>query len=278
MKVTEEQVGPDKAAKWLEGNTDNRPLSQVRVNRYAADMKAGLWLLIHQPVAFDSEGRILDGQHRLWAVVESGVTVPLMVARDADPDTFTLIDQQKPRSASDSLAIAGYEQAYNLPGMLKIVRLYDEFRDEAWTTARAQITNDDALILAQKAGQAAVDAVTLARSIRQVSRTGPLPAYGAAIYLIHRETGLTGQDQNTMFWDPYATGVGLGHGDPRLALKRTIDRIYVARQGAGPALTRPFLGLMLKAWNAHANGKSVQVLSFKESERVPDVSRRRRKH
>lgn len=274
IHTTEEVVTPELATKWLEGNTDNRPISDTRVTRYATDMAAGQWLLTHQAIAFTDSGRILDGQHRLWAIIQAGTPVTLMVSRGCDPATFTVIDLNKTRSQSDALAIAGIAESYRLPGLLKIVRLYDEHRNDLWDNRNSWISNEEAVAMAQKVGQPAIDAALVAREIRRVARAGPLPAYGAATYLIARESGITPEQQKTMFWEPYATGVGLGKGDPRLALKRTVDRNYVGKAGSSPHITRPYLGSMLKAWNAFASGKDVQVLAFRSGENMPSVNKR----
>jgi hypothetical protein len=49
-------VSPDLAAKWLEHNTRNRKLRQSVVNKYAADMREGRWLLTGDAIAFDKNG------------------------------------------------------------------------------------------------------------------------------------------------------------------------------------------------------------------------------
>jgi len=275
MKFTVETITPDLAAKWLDGNVRNRPIRWGKVALFSRIIRSGEWMLTHQGVAFADDGRLLDGQHRLLAIIDTGVTVEMVVARDCDPATFKAIDTDiSVRVGSDILSIAGYEQHGNLPGAIKAIRLYDEHRDEAWSTARARLSNDEILVYAEKGGQPLVDAVTLARHVRTVARTGPYPSYGTAIYLIHRDGGVSPALQDQLFWGPYATGVGLGAGDPRLALKRTVDRNYVGARGTGGLPnTRHFLGLMLKAWNAYATGKPVQVLSYKDAEPMPDVKR-----
>ena len=278
LHVVEEQVTPAKAASWIEGNTDNRPLSDRRIKQYAADMTAGKWRLTHQPIALTDDGRLLDGQHRLWAIVESEQTVPMMVARNCDPETFAVIDGGKLRSGSDTLAVAGWDMHNEIPGLLRMLKLYDEFRDEGWSNHNAKIPNDEIVAAAEKAGPVAVDATRLAVAIRGRAETGPQPTYSTAIYLIHRETGLTPAEQWDMFWENYATGVDLSAGDPRLSMKRSIMRLYLPKAGSTPMQNRVFLGLLLKGWNLFAKGKSSQVLSFKEGEHMPDVVTPRKRH
>ena len=101
------QVTPEMAAKWLEGNVLNRPLKQAHVERLAREMKAGRWRLTHQGIAFDVTGCLIDGQHRLWAVVESGVTVPMRVFYNEPAGNLYAVDNGERRTNLDILNLTG---------------------------------------------------------------------------------------------------------------------------------------------------------------------------
>jgi hypothetical protein len=104
MEIKEALITPATAAKWLEiGNVNNRAVRDRTVERYARDMKAGLWRLTHQGIAFGPNNELLDGQHRLWAIVESDVPIRMMVARGVNLDAQTVIDDNLPRSAGDAI-------------------------------------------------------------------------------------------------------------------------------------------------------------------------------
>jgi hypothetical protein len=105
MEIKETLVTPATAVKWLEGNTHNRAVRDQTVQRYSRDMKAGRWRLTHQGIAFGPDGKLLDGQHRLWAIVEADTAVKLMVARGVPDDVQAVIDDNLPRSAGDALKL-----------------------------------------------------------------------------------------------------------------------------------------------------------------------------
>ena len=115
MKTETVLVTPPMAREWLKQNTDNRRLRQSHVDALRGAWDRGEWRLIHAGVAFAVGGRLLDGQHRLTMIagLPDGNSVPMNVTHDADPASFTVIDQGKTRSASDvfnvtqSLAAAG---------------------------------------------------------------------------------------------------------------------------------------------------------------------------
>lgn len=102
-------VTPEIAAHWLAANTYNRPLRKSLVIDYARQMKAGEWLVTHQQIAFTgnltSPGRLIDGQHRLSAVIQSGASVRMSVAFGVEEKTFAVTDRGASRSAGDCAEI-----------------------------------------------------------------------------------------------------------------------------------------------------------------------------
>jgi hypothetical protein len=53
------------------------PLSKRTVRDFAEAMRRGDWRLTHQGIAFDASGALVDGQHRLAAIVEADVPVEI---------------------------------------------------------------------------------------------------------------------------------------------------------------------------------------------------------
>lgn len=96
-------VTPSQAQQWLSHNQENRYLSPIGVKRYAEQMRRGQWQLTHQGIAIDSEGNLLDGQHRLAAIVESGCTIKMMVTQNVPRETFMYVDNGKKRAAAQLL-------------------------------------------------------------------------------------------------------------------------------------------------------------------------------
>lgn len=68
-------VTPAIAENMLLKNIGNRKLRPDTVSRYSKSMKTGNWKSTHQGIAIDEFGNIIDGQHRLAAVVKSGTTI-----------------------------------------------------------------------------------------------------------------------------------------------------------------------------------------------------------
>jgi len=100
-------ITPDLAGKWLEGNTHNRPLTQAVAERFARDIQANRWRLTHQGIAFDKSGVLIDGQHRLWAVVLSGITVPMRVFFNEPLENMEAVDTGTIRTNLHVLDLTG---------------------------------------------------------------------------------------------------------------------------------------------------------------------------
>lgn len=100
-------ITPVIAAAWLGKNKRNRVLSQPRVSLYAREMRRGNWLDHHQGIAFYEDGTLADGQHRLAAIVESGKTIKMIVARGVSEDSGLMIDGHQQRKMHQAIKISG---------------------------------------------------------------------------------------------------------------------------------------------------------------------------
>lgn len=105
IKFVLTQITPYMASQMLEKNEGNRKLNQTVVRIYAADMKAKKWRLTHQAIAIDEDGKIIDGQHRLYAIIASDELVTMYVAEyQSQHSVLSLpIDLHKKRSQVDVL-------------------------------------------------------------------------------------------------------------------------------------------------------------------------------
>jgi hypothetical protein len=102
MITTLMTVTPTMAASWLAAfNTSNRTVRRRWVDTLATIIKEDKWHVTHQGIAFNCDGTLLDGQHRLMAIVAAGIPVQMMVTRNVDKEAMYAIDQGKTRSVPD---------------------------------------------------------------------------------------------------------------------------------------------------------------------------------
>ncbi|WP_257264502.1 ParB/RepB/Spo0J family partition protein [Endozoicomonas sp. ONNA2] len=97
---------PEMAENILEErNGRNRKISKELVRRISRDIKNDRWIFNGQPIIFDDEGHLIDGQHRLTAIARSGKAVEtLVVSGIEDKKAFHTIDHGKPRTFGCNLS------------------------------------------------------------------------------------------------------------------------------------------------------------------------------
>jgi hypothetical protein len=103
MKFEIMSVTPEMAAKWLGKNEGNRKLREHRAAYLARAIDEGKFKLTHQAIAITRKGRLIDGQHRLRAIILANTAAPLVVATDVPDDTFAVLDAGLPRTMAERL-------------------------------------------------------------------------------------------------------------------------------------------------------------------------------
>ena len=104
IEVFEENITPQIAQYILiHHNKDNRKITNSQVNKLAKSIRTDGWLKDGQPLTFNKEGNITEGQHRLHAIISEVVTVPIIVVLGVDLDCFTNVAPPKPRKPEDEI-------------------------------------------------------------------------------------------------------------------------------------------------------------------------------
>lgn len=109
ISVKMELITPEIATEYLTHNKNNRRMKDGAIRKYCADMENGRWIYNGDVIRFDTNGDLRDGQHRLTAIVRTGVAQPYVVIRGLAPETFKTMDTGVPRSFGDKLKEKGIE-------------------------------------------------------------------------------------------------------------------------------------------------------------------------
>ncbi len=113
--IEEITVTPKMAFRWLEeyneldpGKRINRKLSPDTIAAYARDMVNGRWQESNDAICFDTNGHLINGQHRLNAICLADVSVKMIVRRGVSKKAQEAMDQGRPRKIPDVLYMRGY--------------------------------------------------------------------------------------------------------------------------------------------------------------------------
>src|SRR5210317_1084195 len=96
-------IDPSDAKSLLEKNTNNRKLRETVVDYYANEMINGNWIDNGDPIRIARSGRLLNGQHRLSALVKAGVTLPFHFLSNLSEESFEQMDNGAKRTLNDNL-------------------------------------------------------------------------------------------------------------------------------------------------------------------------------
>lgn len=251
-------LSPEDAMHMLESNASNRPLNDQHVRRIARQIAEGKWRFNGDTIKISTGNDILDGQHRLWAIIEAKVPVETIVVRGIEPDAFATIDTlRKPRSGADVLALLGAtHHRVVISTALQWLTRWQRKCLEEYRTPKNRIENSDV-------EQAFTDNPGMARAAEAASKLRGLanPGLIAFFYFIltNRNPDLAERMMHTL---EHPAGVGVNDPFFRLRGYFTSDK---ARKD--PLTT---IALMIKAANAAHRGGEIRVLSWRTQGSFPE--------
>lgn len=270
MRSKVQTITPKKATELLEANTSNRPLSRATVRAFAGAMQRGEWVVTHQGIAFDTKGVLVDGQHRLAAIIEADTPVDLTVFTDVEEGTFDVLDTGKKRNAADVLAVEGEVSAPRLAAMVRAVWLFENRPGLNWSGGAAAVTNHQVvqtLAAHPKIRDLVPVAIRISKAIGMVES-----AAGAASYLVEQANKRANLDP---WYEGIIEGTQLERNDPRLLLRRSM--LAMSRKTTGVSHrrdTRQQVALYIKAFNAWATGEEISGgLRFTTREEMPKIEK-----
>jgi hypothetical protein len=251
VTATVETIGPDEAKALLGLNTHNRHIRADRVHTMARDMNHGKWVLNGETIKV-GETKLVDGQHRLLSVIESGASVPMLVIRGLPDDAQDTVDIGTKRQLSDVLALAGEENAHNLAAAIRLSWYLDNFNHPKPFSVNPSTQELSAWF---ESNPAIRQSVNWGRRAGQSVVRYP-PSIGAALhYLMARFDHQQAGD----FWDALIDGTEKP-GSPIYALREALlrdlaepHRMHVIHRTA----------LTIKAWNLARDFKTIQHLGYR---------------
>ncbi len=205
-----ELVTPEMAARYLATMRENRAIKKLHVDMLAREMKAGRWRESFQGIAFDGQNRLTDGQHRLAAIVKSGISVWSLVFRYVDESTLPITDQGIMRSYADVLHLMfGTVNQARVSALVRVCH-----RLELYPSLEAKPSNEALMVTLEK-----YEATIQEYNKYHSQRGYPMTIWGALCWA--RSADPTKVDA---FVHKLSTLQDCGEGDPALALRGYFDR------------------------------------------------------
>lgn len=221
MRVQIENVTPTKARQLLLGSEQyQRNVSNAQVAHLARQMLDGKWMLNGETVVVSENNQVLDGQHRLLAVIETGLTVQMMIVYGASQDCFHTLDTGKSRNPGNTMHIAGVKNANNVAALIGFRWKYlkAESRNGSLNMWERP-THGELVEYAKNNAQLVQNAVACSQRIRKVLRGINASTIGGS-YVVFSEK--TNEEKCKEFFDSLATGKNLDENSSVLTLRNKL--------------------------------------------------------
>ena len=265
MKVSIENIDPKRAEELLALNHNNRNLRPMLVTRYAKSMQRGQWDSTGEPFQVSRTGRLLNGQHRAAAIIESGIPMKdAVVVTELDDAVFTNIDTGMTRRPSDALKAVGATNAAQMGSTVKLLIGLELDLQLTNTHEMSLITREDLVTWYTPRRSELEAALTNARKLT-AAIGGKMTAWQAFCYMAADRYGEESLDD---FLKPLVTGVGHEEGDSRLTLQRWMINPH---NHALPAFQH--LQAAIKTFNAHTGNAPhfTKIHQWNSSQAFPEI-------
>lgn len=251
---------PEKATELLEHNGLNRPLGDLHVKRIAAQIIAGKWRFNGDTIKVADTGDVLDGQHRLWAIIEAKKPVETIVVYGIAREAFSTIDTlRKPRSGGDVIALNGHARHRNIiAGALSWLIRWQRKVLVEYKAPQNKIENSD-IEEAFAENPKIIQAVETAQRLRGLAN----PSIMAFFYyvLINRDAELADRMIATL-----ENPAGVSVNDPFFRLRTYFTADHHNKKD--PLVT---IAIAIKAANAASADEKVKVLNWRNQGKAAEA-------
>lgn len=251
MKAVTATITPEFADELLENNPRNRPLKRLHLSFLCEEMRSGRWRFNGDTIRIAVDGSLLDGQHRLEAVRQTGVSIKTLLVTWVDADVFDTIDSGAKRSPGDTLAVFGEKNGRALAAALVVAD--DLLSGKTDFIRNIKISNAEVLNMLERHPD-------IRKSLKwgkAISRLAPASISVALHYIFsQRNTGKADE-----FFHAIATGENLDMYNPAYLLRQRLIDNATAK---GKITRRYTAALFVKAWNSWLAGTKLRCLRFRE--------------
>ena len=246
-------ITPAIAEAMLAKNTHNRSVKQSNLKKVMRALQNGEWKLNGEAVKVATDGMILDGQHRLLACIQTGISFDTFVIRGLASETQDTMDTGSPRSAGDVLKLRGESNYVPLAAIAKKVNIYTRGGFRAATVGSTTITSPEI-----------VRTVDMNPGLRDIAKRAqsdttrasvPAGLLGLLMFVFYDIDG----DDAEFFFDRLAGGEHLAKGDPIYELRARLKEVKDIR---GTKSQTFMAAIAIKAWNKYRDGETISLLKY----------------
>lgn len=257
---------PALARELLGRNTHNRRVRKNNLALLTSAIRGGEWRYDGSPIRIDSDGNLIDGQHRCLAVIAADKPVHVLIIEGLPSEVQSTIDTGASRSLSDALTLAGEPNASVLGALIRAFWAIEKTGSieaafaQGGGSPRAMTVSTGLSWLEQNSWVR--EYATRAKSAWKYS---PLTPTAATVLMAMFDRIDVADSQH--FWDAVHSGANLPAGHAILALRAQLDRAGRSHERADQ---RHLAAMTIKAWNAYRAGAEISNLYFRRGGATPE--------
>jgi hypothetical protein len=273
-----EHITPELAAEILaRTSTRNRKLSRNSLERYSSHLRGGQWRLNGETIKLTPNGQLIDGQHRLTAIMQTGIAADVLVAYNVSAEAQSSIDRGKARSIADTLTINHFSQAQLRGAICRLAMAYGRYAaalEEAGEDGPRMsfdillrvITPEEVLQFARQHSEELEFAII--HGWRIYSAVGSLAPVGGTIYLLYQ----LDTPRAERFCEMMESGRFVDQRDDAILVLR--ERLLREKSARRRLESKDILAICIKAVNLWIHGleASPQAISLRRGEPYPVLS------
>lgn len=259
MKTEVRLISPEVANEMLKRNANNRKLNNYHCIYLANQMTSDQWKFDGQPIRFSEGGTLLDGQHRLSAVIRSGKSQQFLIVTGIEKDAFKVMDTGKNRNGADCFSIRGIEYASDVAASVRMVINYRLKKDNA--NGRNKPTNTDLLEWYDKNPSILNHVKSAAPLSVEFSYVLSRSYLAGLLFLFSGRNVLEAES----FISKLCTGLDLEKDSPIYALRK---KLLEDKMNRTKLPVRDKLALIIKAWNSYRLGKKIKQLRWDKAREI----------
>lgn len=231
-------VTPVMAHVMLDHNSANRAIKLHAIGRYVEFLRNSEWLITSQTIGFSDQKVLVDGQNRLYAILQAKKPMRTWVIFGVDRNAFKVTDTGEKRRVNDALQIMGESSALNLGAALRGLHCY-MIGDWTFREPMTVFEGEDLL----KSHGRLRDSLRTAMTAKAQLKALPVTAAAVCHYVFSKiDRDMTDQFFNNLKW-----GTDLKRDDPEYVLRQIITQEPESIKHGGKAL--PY-AMLIRAWNA----------------------------
>lgn len=252
MDIQIVEITPDMAKIMLGANTKNRPLSLGRVEALSGAMARGEWMSNGDAIRIGTDGVLLDGQHRLAAIIKSGVAVRTVVVNGLPPEVFKTIDGGAKRSSADDLSMACVKNANCLAASARLLHKYNLYGAPYLGTSGTDPTRHQVLqVVAENPSLQHCVSWVYSHDFCKKMPSPSISAFCRFVFIRHSD------QKGVDFFDFLESGAGLESGSPILALRSRLTDDALSKAKMPP---RYKAAMMFKAFSLYCDDATIKQL------------------